>query len=308
MPYIVIGSPALTKYMLKEHSNAKILSDGILLDDNFQEEDVFSHEMLRIDASSEIDYLSITSAIAKKISKDISFRICCTLHGSLQSNKSTIGYGSRDIEVNVGAALEKLGFKADLKDPKIVVNVHIIANVAYINISNKFQSDIRDDKINRAQSKIIEAFDFFKIDISTISPKTALDIGASPGGFSYILAKNNLHVDAIDSGEIDKRVLDLGVTHIKSKIENFNTNKIYGIIVNDMNISPIDSMKLLLKFLPNLAGNGICIMTIKCVDKRSYFYYMRQMSSALQLYAKNPIKFKHLPHNKTELTMCFIKK
>ncbi len=308
MDYILIGGKSLTKQMIKEHSDGNILADGIIRVNNLSDtKDIFSHEVYKINVESNIDYLSIANAIKKIIDSSCLFKIKCFIHGSNSFNKNSIGYNSRDIEVNAGKILENAGFKVSLENPSITIIVNVINNKSYITkISGNYLVHEKN-YINRAGFKLIEAFDYFKIDVEGLHIKKALDIGAAPGGFSYEMAKKGIFVDAIDPGLLDSKLIDVHINHIKKRIENFSTNTIYDIITNDMNVFPLESAKIILKLKENLRTRGIVIMTIKCINKKSYSYYMKQALMELKDSFEG-FEFKHLPHNRAELTMLCIKK
>ncbi|MCL5423529.1 MAG: THUMP domain-containing protein [Candidatus Marsarchaeota archaeon] len=308
MDYILIGGKSLTKQMIKEHSDGNILADGIIRVNNLSDtKDIFSHEVYKIDVESNIDYLSITNAIKKIIDSSCLFKIKCFIHGSNSFNKNSIGYNSRDIEVNAGKILENAGFKVNLENPSVTIIVNVINNKSYITkISGNYLVHEKN-YINRAGFKLIEAFDYFKIDVEGLHIKKALDIGAAPGGFSYEMAKKGIFVDAIDPGLLDSKLIDVHINHIKKRIEDFSTNTIYDIITNDMNVFPLESAKIILKLKENLRTRGIVIMTIKCINKKSYSYYMKQALMELKDSFEG-FEFKHLPHNRAELTMLCIKK
>ncbi len=308
MDYILIGGKSLTKQMIKEHSDGNILADGIIRVNNLSDtKDIFSHEVYKINVESNIDYLSIANAIKKIIDSSCLFKIKCFIHGSNSFNKNSIGYNSRDIEVNAGKILENAGFKVNLENPSVTIIVNVINNKSYITkISGNYLVHEKN-YINRAGFKLIEAFDYFKIDVEGLHIKKALDIGAAPGGFSYEMAKKSIFVDAIDPGLLDSKLIDVHINHIKKRIENFSTNTIYDIITNDMNVFPLESAKIILKLKENLRTKGIVIMTIKCINKKSYSYYMKQALMELKDSFEG-FEFKHLPHNRAELTMLCIKK
>ena len=308
MDYILIGGKSLTKQMIKEHSDGNILADGIIRVNNLSDtKDIFSHEVYKINVESNIDYLSIANAIKKIIDSSCLFKIKCFIHGSNSFNKNSIGYNSRDIEVNAGKILENAGFKVNLENPSVTIIVNVINNKSYITkISGNYLVHEKN-YINRAGFKLIEAFDYFKIDVEGLHIKKALDIGAAPGGFSYEMAKKGIFVDAIDPGLLDSKLIDVHINHIKKRIENFSTNTIYDIITNDMNVFPLESAKIILKLKENLRTKGIVIMTIKCINKKSYSYYMKQALMELKDSFEG-FEFKHLPHNRAELTMLCIKK
>ena len=308
MGYILIGNKGLTKQMIKEHNDGIMLADGVIyIKELVEKTDVFSNRIYNIDIESDIDYISISNAIKKIINKGSLFKIRCFIHGSNSFNSATMGYNSRDIEVNVGMLLEKDDFNISLENPSFVIIVNIVNNKSYITKipGNYVEQEYKN--ISRAEFKLAEAFDYFKIDVKNMGIRLALDIGAAPGGFSYQMAKRGIFVDAVDPGLLDNKLTDKHITHIKKKIEDFSTEKVYDIITNDMNISPLESARIIVKLKENIRTNGIIIMTIKCINRRSYSYYMKQARMEL-MDSFSDFQFKHLPHNRAELTLFCIRK
>ncbi|KAL0477541.1 hypothetical protein AKO1_010833 [Acrasis kona] len=134
-------------------------------------------------------------------------------------------------------------------------------------VSDKDTSVDPDDVISRAYHKIAETFAIessFKIK----EGMKALDVGASPGGWSSYLAMNKISTLSIDPGDL--QVTHPLICHIKKRIEDcFHEIELFGpidILVCDMNIHPLNVAKTMLQILPYLSEEAILIVTAKEVE------------------------------------------
>lgn len=167
---------------------------------------------VRIDAALENarrDYERIGSAI-----KDIlagnpgkSFRI------EVRNVESRIDESAKDVEVMLGKRLEEQGFRADIRDGDTVVYVVLINDDAVVGHADSRSREGRTldmlrrensetgKVINRAEFKLMEAVEFFGIDLGKVG--TCLDIGAAPGGWTHYLSRKGIKVVARDTALLD---------------------------------------------------------------------------------------------------------
>ncbi len=267
----------------------------------------------------------ILNSIKKLTNKKSPFKIKCNIFGMKNFNVNTLNLRSRDVEVDAGKKLESLGFKIDLNSPKYIFVVNIFVNTVLISKLNlreynqnyyselnsgdkshiNFNNINKDFQINRSQLKLREALINFKINAAEI--KNALDLGASPGGFSKELSNHNIKVTAIDPADLNEKLKDdRNIKHLKIKANKFTTNKKFDLIVNDMNLHPIESADIMVNLSIFLKKNGPAIMTIKCPSKN----VARYIKITKQILKKKFKKFEiqHLLHNRMEITVKMIKK
>lgn len=94
----------------------------------------------------------------------------------------------------------------------------------------------------------------------------ALDLGASPGGWTRILLNRGLNVWAVDSGLLDRRLKDKsGLTYIPTLAGPFlaENTQMFDLVVNDMRMEPTISANVMnsaAKFVPS---GGMGVMSIK---------------------------------------------
>lgn len=206
-------------------------------------------------------------------------------------------YSVRDVEIRVGMALDH---PVDLVHPDQVISIHLDRDRALIGLShNGFADRIRRTPatvISRAEHKLAEALDAF-----AITPTgRALDLGAAPGGWSYVLADRGMDVLAVDPGDLDPRVAER-VTHVRARAERLDLAPAsIDLIVNDMNLDPVDSAVVMSSVAGALKPEGVAIMTIKLPQRRPE----PGIAAATQALAPayDVVALKHLPHNRQEVT------
>jgi len=121
-----------------------------------------------------------------------------------------------------------------------------------------------EGQISRAEFKLLEALEVFNI---VLPPRgVALDLGASPGGWTRVLRQLDQYVTAVDPGDLDPRLdSDAGVRHKRMTAEAYLTTgpDSFDLIVNDMRMDGRDSARLMIAFAPYLYPHGAAVMTVK---------------------------------------------
>ncbi len=120
------------------------------------------------------------------------------------------------------------------------------------------------ERISRSEFKLLEALEVFDV---TLPPRgVALDLGASPGGWTRILRQHEQYVTAIDPGDLDPRMAqDARVRHLRTTAEAYLDDEPdqFDLIVNDMRMDPRDSARLMVGYARCLYPTGRVIMTLK---------------------------------------------
>ena len=129
--------------------------------------------------------------------------------------------------------------------------------------------------VSKASQKLFEAFsriaNLWGRDFVDLSTKIALDIGASPGGWSYYMAleRNAERVIAVDNGALAS-LKPVSVDHWKMKGEEAiakllveNYNKMISCYTCDMNTDCMETVDLFLSAIPLMAPKSIAILTLK---------------------------------------------
>ena len=264
-----------------------------------------------------IDYKPDLSNIADVIRGSMgkgSFRIEAFNTGS------KTGQSAKSIEVKIGRELESKGLTADLKDPDTDFYLIFQGDSAYIGkldnrkgrkprIMDEFRRSNMENigKISRAEFKLREAIGYFGIDLKRIG--SAIDIGASPGGWSRVLSDKGIKVLAIDKAKL--AYSSKLITHIKESADSVGEETLskFGkadILLIDTNTDPKISSGIAAKFAESLGEGAYLILTLKFVGG-SMEKHMNTVTSVLSD-RYGSIKMKKLPHNRLEITCFAIKK
>lgn len=119
-------------------------------------------------------------------------------------------------------------------------------------------------QVSRAEFKLEE---LFRTGAATLPEGgKALDLGASPGGWSRILLERGFEVWAVDPGELDARLANrAGLHHVKTTAGPFlaENKERFDLVVNDMRMVPVLSASVMNSAAGHLSLSGLGIMTVK---------------------------------------------
>jgi 23S rRNA (cytidine2498-2'-O)-methyltransferase len=157
-------------------------------------------------------------------------------------------------------------------------------------------------QISRSEFKLEELFR-----TTALQPPArgiALDLGASPGGWTRILRDRGLEVVAVDPAELDPRLRgDRRIRHVRTTAAPYlaQTRELYDIVVNDMRMDPSMSVGLMLQAARHLKPGGMLVLTLKLSPHGA----VRAVRDALaRLDAAVDVVFaRQLHHNRNEITI-----
>ena len=188
----------------------------------------------------------------------------------------------------IAELLEKQGHIINVKSPNVVVSVYASDKI-YLSVDSleDLPTNYRagaphyavGEEISRAEFKLIEAFERFNIKSNNI--KTAIDLGASPGGWTHALSQMNIKVSAVDPAELDERVVKLkNVTHYKMTSQEYLkvAKEKYDLIVDDMKMFGDKSGHIVCNCLPLLNEKCKLLMTIKLAETKLYEQILNALS------------------------------
>jgi len=231
-------------------------------------------------------------------------------------------YSAKDIEVYIGEAYYNRGNLPSFSDRDIInddidiISILIHGKIYYVGFSKSsdnlnFHSDehrIRARKgkreISRAESKLIEALSTFKIEL--YGHGTALDLGAAPGGWSKVLADYGYKVLAVDPAALHPDLeKDTRIKHLKSKAQDLQLEEQLDLIVNDMNMEPQETGKIMNDIAHLLREVGLAIVTLKLPD-----HVQRSIEEAIAILEEEykVLKIRSLFHNRQEVTALLQRK
>ncbi|RTE05402.1 SAM-dependent methyltransferase [Paenibacillus whitsoniae] len=206
----------------------------------------------------------------------------------------------------------ELGAEPVVRYADKIISVYIGAKTLYIGISRpadnlsdwsggaiRFMKE--EDQISRAKFKLLEAEQRFGIDFSVA--RTALDVGAAPGGWTSLLLERGLKVTAIDPAAMSPKLQG----HPKLTILKKNAGDVklrndeFDLLVCDMSWDPRQMGRLVADLLYALQSGGTAIITVKLMHKKP-FQTVRDILRILEpsLFL---LKAKQLFHNREELTL-----
>ena len=164
-----------------------------------------------------------------------------------------------------------------------------------------------DHFISRAEFKLQEALSVFAVDIQAKGAKTALDLGAAPGGWSKVLLDQGMHVTAVDPAALsDALVSHPNLVHVQSVAQKLISQKeansrTFDLIANDMRMDMMESCKIMLDMVPLLTPGGLAVMTLKLPRSHWYKNTKRALSLLEKSYTIQGVR--QLFHNRSEVTV-----
>jgi 23S rRNA (cytidine2498-2'-O)-methyltransferase len=162
-----------------------------------------------------------------------------------------------------------------------------------------------EGQVSRSEFKLLEAFEVF--DVKLPPRGVALDLGASPGGWTRVLRQRGQYVTAVDPGALDERVTaDPGVRHKRMTAEAYLRDEPdqFDLIVNDMRMDCRDSARLMVAYARLLYPHGAAIMTLKLPETRRMPLLQHAMEILTSAYTIGGAR--QLFHNRSEITLYLL--
>lgn len=158
------------------------------------------------------------------------------------------------------------------------------------------------DQVSRSEFKLEELLKVFEFRLP--AGGRALDLGASPGGWTRILRRAGLSVWPVDPAALDQRVRnDPDVHPIRSTAGPFLASNLvqFEVIVNDMRMEPDRSCETMLAAARHLRRGGLAIVTLKLLGHEP----LREIEKAIQTLdrAYAVLHARQLFHNRHEVTV-----
>jgi 23S rRNA (cytidine2498-2'-O)-methyltransferase len=159
-----------------------------------------------------------------------------------------------------------------------------------------------DERVSRSEFKLEEAIQTF--DLRLPDGGKALDLGASPGGWTRILRQHGQEVWSVDPGDLDRRVAaDRGVHHVATTAgEFFRRNQVrFDVVVNDMRMDQVLSARVMVDAVPHLRRGALAIVTLKGGGRNPLDATRRGLDVLRKQYDVRTARQLH--HNRNELTV-----
>jgi 23S rRNA (cytidine2498-2'-O)-methyltransferase len=261
--------------------------------------------------------LDASSNIVKMNGKE-KFAVQCRI---VTGGSGGLGYSSKDIEVYLGEHYAGMGNVPSFSDNSLInedvniISVLINRDRYYMGYSTSTQNlNFHCDEarifsktgrqISRAENKLKEALSKFKIKLN--GKGIALDIGASPGGWTKVLVDYGYDVVSVDPGELHPSLQNNPkITHLKTRIEKLSFSNYFDIIVDDINTDPQVTAQILLTLADSLKDKGLAVVTLKLPFNAS-----KGIKESCEILSKRfeILAIKSLFHNRQEVTALLRKK
>jgi 23S rRNA (cytidine2498-2'-O)-methyltransferase len=157
-------------------------------------------------------------------------------------------------------------------------------------------------QISRSEFKLEELFRVHNLDLP--NGGIAIDLGASPGGWTRILRQQGFTVWAIDPAKLDPRIAaDPQVNHVRMTAGPFlnMTDVVADLVVNDMRMDPDLSTSVMLDATRRLKPGGMIIQTLKVTPHNTLRTVRRALDSLQRGYTI--VWAGQLHHNRNEVTV-----
>ena len=134
---------------------------------------------------------------------------------------------------------------------------------------------------------------------------TAVDLGAAPGGWSWVLARRGLFVTAVDKARLAEGLTGDGqITHLQADGFHYRPDRPVDWLVCDMVEKPARIADLVAGWL----ADGLCrrsIFNLKLPMKKRLAEVDR-CADRLRAAVAGRLRVKHLYHDREEVTACFL--
>ena len=160
------------------------------------------------------------------------------------------------------------------------------------------------DRISRSEFKLEELFKVF--DLRLPVDGNALDLGASPGGWTRILRRGGLTVWAGDPADLDPPIAaDPGVHHRRTTAGRFlretDRHQAFDVLVNDMRMVADLSCRLMVEAADRLRPGGLAVATVKLSPRDARATVERGLTTLSRAY--EIVHARQLYHNRHEVTV-----
>ena len=223
-------------------------------------------------------------------------------------------YKRFDVNMALAREVEAAGARLDVRTPRQVVSVTLAEGTGYIGISDTIDNisdwaggarryKWENGQISRAEFKLLEALEVFRAPLA--DGQRALDLGASPGGWTRVLRRHGLYVTAVDPAALDPRIVrDTRVTHFRGTAQAyFAAPKRFDVLVNDMKMDSDGSARLTAEGARCLSHGGRAIMTLKLPDNTNEWLPRIQQAKAILQDHYKVAAMRQLFHNRNEVTV-----
>lgn len=268
---------------------------------------MFVRHLTREVAGYPLDELPTESELATTLLEELSVRTV-----AVQTWIDGAGTGGSYRRLIAGA-LESRGVAAERSGQDVVVSGVVAGKQLLIGV-NRLADSLSDwpggqmrlargeERVSRSEFKLEEAIATFKLDLP--NGGNALDLGASPGGWTRILRLHGQEVWSVDPGSLDPRLRgDRRIHHEATTAGRFfAANRVrFDVVVNDMRMDQVTSARMMLDAAAHLHRDGLAIVTLKGGGKNPLDGARRGLKVLGDQY--DVLHARQLHHNRNEITV-----
>lgn len=236
---------------------------------------------------------------------------------SVQTRQAGAGwpYTRYDVNQRLAEELAAQGAPLDIRRPAQIFSVVLTPAEGYLGLSRavdnlsdwaggarRFKHE--EGQISRAEFKLLEALELFHLDLPANG--LALDLGASPGGWTRILRQHAMRVVAVDPADLYPGIaVDARVRHMRQTAQNYlsTTNDRFDVILNDMRMDARDSARVMNVASRNLSRNGgWALLTLKLPKRGAAQMAHLALEVLRERYTVTGAR--QLFHNRSEITVA----
>ncbi|WP_290518242.1 23S rRNA (cytidine(2498)-2'-O)-methyltransferase RlmM [Alcanivorax sp.] len=162
---------------------------------------------------------------------------------------------------------------------------------------------------SRSALKVEEALIRFFGSADALNARTAVDLGAAPGGWSWQLARRGIRVQAVDHGKMDPRLLDeYPVQHVSGDAFTWRPRSKVDLVVCDVVDKPARTLQHMEKWLTQGWANA-ALFNLKLPMKRRFqetWQLLEKLTTAMERMehlGEPVIKAAHLYYDREEITV-----
>ncbi|MFF1821280.1 SAM-dependent methyltransferase [Kribbella sp. NPDC058245] len=159
-----------------------------------------------------------------------------------------------------------------------------------------------EERVSRSEFKLEEAIATFGLELPPGGK--AVDLGASPGGWTRILRLHGQEVWSVDPGYLDERLHgDRGIHHAATTAGRFfaENRTRFDVAVNDMRMDQVLSARMMLDAAQHLKAGGLAVVTLKGGGKNPLDGARRGLDVLGAEY--DVLHARQLHHNRNEITV-----
>ncbi len=209
---------------------------------------------------------------------------------------------------------QALGIEVSIPSPAQVLSIVVASERTYLGVSpvhlnlSSWPGGMRryarePGQVSRSEFKLLEALEIF--DIVLVPGSDSLDLGASPGGWTRVLAERDVRVAAIDPAELHPSMeAHRNVVHYRTHVQDLVKLRdlpAFSFVGNDMRMDARDSARLLVGIKHMLSPHGHGVMTLKLPTAKAVGALRRSLEILREGYHIAGVR--QLFHNRNEVTV-----